>query len=279
MKCGFPRTLEQTKALDALLAEKGEAVSLVLALVVPDEVLEERICGRWVHKSSGRSYHATNKRPKSLLDAGDGATPCAENMMDDETGEPLMQRADDTAEALTKRLEGYHNMTVPILEHYKPMRVVNEVDANKAIDAIWTDIEQVIKPGETLALIKPCTSHREDEVVEQIRAAGFEVIQRVSETMSSNRAEEFYAEHKERSFFADLLAFMTSGPTVALRLRRVNAIKHWRATLGPTNTAKAKTEAPDSLRALFGTDATRNACHGSDSPESAARELAFWFSK
>ena len=141
---GFPRTLEQTKALDALLAEKGEAVSLVLALVVPDHVLEARICGRWVHKSSGRSYHATNKKPRSLVEAGEGAAPSAENMLDDETGEPLMQRADDTAEALTKRLEGYHKMTVPILEHYEPAGVVEPVDGNQPIDAIWTDVEKVL---------------------------------------------------------------------------------------------------------------------------------------
>ena len=141
---GFPRTLEQTKALDALLAEKGEAVGLVLALVVPDDVLEARICGRWVHKSSGRSYHATNKKPRSLVEAGEGAAPSAENMLDDETGEPLMQRADDTAEALTKRLEGYHKMTVPILEHYEPAGVVEPVDGNQPIDAIWTDVEKVL---------------------------------------------------------------------------------------------------------------------------------------
>merc|ERR1719316_804968 len=62
---GFPRTLEQTKALDALLAEKGEAVSRVLAFDVPAEVLEERICGRWMHKASGRSYHVKFAPPAS----------------------------------------------------------------------------------------------------------------------------------------------------------------------------------------------------------------------
>merc|ERR1719316_746204 len=80
---GFPRTLEQSTALDALLAEKGEAVSRVLAFDVPAEVLEERICGRWMHKASGRSYHVKFKPPKSLKE---GETPSAENMKDDETG-------------------------------------------------------------------------------------------------------------------------------------------------------------------------------------------------
>ena len=141
---GFPRTLQQTKALDALLAEKGEAVSLVLALVVPDEVLEARICGRWVHKSSGRSYHAANKKPNSLVAAGEGAVPSTDNMLDDETGGPLMQRADDTAEALTKRLEGYHKMTVPILEHYEPTGTVTRIDGNRGVDAIWADVKKAL---------------------------------------------------------------------------------------------------------------------------------------
>ena len=64
-----------------------------------------------------RSYHATNKKPKSLPD---GAEPSAENMLDDETNEPLMQRKDDTKEALVERpLKGYHEMTTPFLDHYK----------------------------------------------------------------------------------------------------------------------------------------------------------------
>jgi adenylate kinase len=142
---GFPRTLEQAKELDKMLATKGEAVTYVIALEVPDAALTARICGRWVHKESGRSYHATNKKPKSLEAAGAGATPSAENMLDDETNEPLMQRADDTEEALAKRLAGYHSMTVPILDHYAPAGVVSKIDANVAMDAVWPQIEGAIK--------------------------------------------------------------------------------------------------------------------------------------
>ena len=119
----------------------GTKVSLVLALEVPDEVLTERICGRWVHKASGRSYHVKFARPKSLED---GATPTVETMRDDETGEPLMQRADDTEEALTKRLESYHAQTVPILTHYEPTGVVAKVDANTKPDLVWSSIEKVL---------------------------------------------------------------------------------------------------------------------------------------
>merc|ERR1719352_2081393 len=135
---GFPRTVEQAKMLDAMLEGSGDSVSLVLALEVPDEVLTERICGRWVHKASGRSYHVKFAPPKSLGDQ----TPSVETMLDDETGEALMQRADDTEEALVKRLEGYHAQTVPILEHYKamPRCLMAFCNANQEIDGVWGEI-------------------------------------------------------------------------------------------------------------------------------------------
>ena len=138
---GFPRTVEQARRLDAMLAATGESVSVVVALEVPDAVLTARICGRWVHKASGRSYHATFSPPMSLEP---GAAPTAENMLDDETGEPLMQRADDTEEALAKRLAGYHAQTVPILEHYEPHGIVRRIDANDALHAVGERVEQVL---------------------------------------------------------------------------------------------------------------------------------------
>merc|ERR1719445_2619818 len=75
---GFPRTVDQAKMLDECLAEKGECVNAVVALEVPDAVLTERICGRWVHKASGRSYHAKFAPPKSL----GGAAPSTETMLE-----------------------------------------------------------------------------------------------------------------------------------------------------------------------------------------------------
>ena len=130
---GFPRTLVQAKALDKMLAEEGACVTKVVELAVPDKELEERICGRWIHKSSGRSYHVKFAPPKSM-----SATPSA--MLDDETGEPLMQRPDDTAAALVKRLNEYHGMTVPILKHYEPNGVVASVNANQTMDGVWKEI-------------------------------------------------------------------------------------------------------------------------------------------
>ena len=140
---GFPRTVEQAKMLDSMLAEKGEKVSTIVALEVPDEALTERICGRWIHKESGRSYHVKFAPPKSLQE---GNTPSVTTMLDDETGEPLMQRADDTEEALAKRLEGYHSQTVPILAHYEPTGVVNRVDANKDPKKVWEAVEGIVDP-------------------------------------------------------------------------------------------------------------------------------------
>eukprot|EP00574_Skeletonema_japonicum_P007955 CAMPEP_0201738906 /NCGR_PEP_ID=MMETSP0593-20130828/45495_1 /ASSEMBLY_ACC=CAM_ASM_000672 /TAXON_ID=267983 /ORGANISM="Skeletonema japonicum, Strain CCMP2506" /LENGTH=493 /DNA_ID=CAMNT_0048233137 /DNA_START=31 /DNA_END=1512 /DNA_ORIENTATION=+ len=142
---GFPRTLVQAKELDTMLAEEGARVTKVVELQVPDEVLEERICGRWIHKKSGRSYHVKYAPPKSMQKDGDDGKPIPESMMDDETGEPLMQRPDDTASALVKRLNGYHGETVPILKHYAPKGIVAEVNANQGMDGVWGEVLDALK--------------------------------------------------------------------------------------------------------------------------------------
>ena len=141
---GFPRTLVQAQALDALLAQHGERVNSVLSLEVPDAVLEERICGRWIHKKSGRSYHVKFAPPASLPA---GATPSVGNMKDNETGEALMQRPDDTSEALVKRMAGYHAETVPVLEHYKPSGIVSYANSNQAFGKVWAEVEQGLSTG------------------------------------------------------------------------------------------------------------------------------------
>lgn len=136
---GFPRTLVQAKALDKMLTEEGACVTKVIELQVPDNVLEERICGRWIHKNSGRSYHVKFAPPKSMKVDSNGE-PIAESMTDDTTGEALMQRADDTSSALLKRLDGYHKETVPILSHYQGNGIVKEVNANQSMDGVWSEV-------------------------------------------------------------------------------------------------------------------------------------------
>jgi len=146
---GFPRTLAQTEALDAMLREQGEAVSLVMAFEVDPDVLEERICGRWMDKASGRSYHVKFAPPKSMQLDAEGK-PVPSTMKDDVTGASLYQRSDDTAEALKKRLDSYSSMTLPILEHYAPLGIVRKVDGGREIGAVWDDVKS--KLGTKLAL-------------------------------------------------------------------------------------------------------------------------------
>lgn len=141
---GFPRTLEQAKALDEVLAQKGEAVTNIVEFQVPASVLEERICGRWMHKGSGRSYHVKFNPPKSMK-LNPVGKPIPASMKDDITGEPLMQRNDDTSHALVKRLDDYFSKTVPILDHYFHRGIVSQINANQAIEKVKEEVQASIK--------------------------------------------------------------------------------------------------------------------------------------
>lgn len=92
--------------------------------------------------------------------------------------------------------------------------------------------------------------------------------------LSVEQAQAFYGVHRERPFFPELVAFMTSGPVVAACLERDDAVVHLREVMGPTDSAKAP---EGTIRGRFGTDIQRNAIHGSDSPENARREVGFFF--
>lgn len=81
----------------------------------------------------------------------------------------------------------------------------------------------------------------------------------------------------QKGFFPELSAFVQSDVVVGMELVKENAVEQWRQLIGPTNSLKAKTDVPNSLRALFGTDGQKNAVHGSDSLQSMKREMAFWF--
>jgi len=136
---GFPRNLTQAKALDAMLAQKGESISNIMSFEVPSEVLVERITGRWIHKASGRSYHYKLNPPKSQkLDKS--GNPIPESMKDDVTGEPLYVRPDDNVEALKKRLSEYQAKTVPILGHYETKGIVHRINGDQGIDKVWKDV-------------------------------------------------------------------------------------------------------------------------------------------
>ena len=94
---------------------------------------------------------------------------------------------------------------------------------------------------------------------------------------SKETSEVFYGEHIGKEFFPNLQGFITSDVCVGMELVKDGAIAGWRKFIGPTNTQKAKDEASGSLRALFGTDGTKNAVHGSDAVTSSARESGFFF--
>mmetsp|Transcript_1721 Transcript_1721/g.4584 ORF Transcript_1721/g.4584 Transcript_1721/m.4584 type:complete len:755 (+) Transcript_1721:149-2413(+) len=129
----------------------------------------------------------------------------------------------------------------------------------------------------TFAFIKPDAFENAASIVATAEANGFTVLVSASLTLSQAQAAEFYTEHKGKPFYEPLIAFMTSGPVVAMVLQRPCAIAAWRSLIGPTDSLKAVIDSPLSLRAQFGTDGRKNACHGSDSPDSAAREANFFF--
>jgi nucleoside diphosphate kinase/adenylate kinase family enzyme len=159
----------------------------------------------------------------------------------------------------------------------EPLPAIAALDAGATVPA--KELRPLLPLEDTFAMIKPVTadSHAE-EILGVVAGHGFEVVQQLRTSLTLAQAEQFYAEHRGKAFFADLTTYMSSGPVVALHLRRAVAIAGWRHLIGPTNLEKAKATRPDSLRARFGIDGTRNACHGSDSSASAYREICFFFS-
>ena len=129
----------------------------------------------------------------------------------------------------------------------------------------------------TLAIIKPDAVARGvfGEAVRAIEQAGLRVVAVKRLTLTRSQAEGFYAVHRERPFFADLTAFMSSGPSIVMVLEGPGAITRWRELLGATDPASA---AEGTLRQRFGTDIQNNGFHGSDAPETAAFEIGFMFS-
>ncbi len=129
----------------------------------------------------------------------------------------------------------------------------------------------------TFTMIKPDAVEKGyiGAILEKITAAGFKIVAMKYTHLSRNDAETFYAVHKERPFFADLVQFMTRGPIVAAILEKDNAVEDFRALIGATNPADA---AEGTIRKLYATNVSENAVHGSDSDENAAIEGAFHFS-
>jgi nucleoside-diphosphate kinase len=128
----------------------------------------------------------------------------------------------------------------------------------------------------TLVLIKPDAMQRAlaGEILGRFERRGLQVVDAKLLTVERPLAEEHYAEHAEKEFFGELVEFITSAPTLALVVEGEGAIAVVRATMGATNPADA---APGTIRGDLALSMPDNLVHGSDSPESAAREIALWF--
>ena len=112
------------------------------------------------------------------------------------------------------------------------------------------------------------------KILSMIEASGLTIVAGRIRQLEVGEAQRFYAVHKERPFFGDLVKFMTSGPVFTGVLEGEDAIKRWRDLMGPTDSKKAP---PGTVRGEFGTDVEQNASHGSDAPETARSEIAFFF--
>ena len=130
----------------------------------------------------------------------------------------------------------------------------------------------------TLMIIKPdAVSHNHvGELLKHVEENGFRIVELKMMKLTQAQAAEFYAVHRKRPFYGELMDFMTSGPAVPLALERENAVTFLREVVGATNPAEA---AEGTIRKAFAESIEANSAHGSDSPETAAAEIAFFFSE
>jgi nucleoside-diphosphate kinase len=128
----------------------------------------------------------------------------------------------------------------------------------------------------TFAIVKPDAVRRglTGDILKRIEAAGLTIVALRKLHLSRADAEKFYDVHKARPFFGGLCEYMTSGPVVVLVLQGEGAISKWRGLMGATDPKKAEA---GTIRKDFGIDVEQNATHGSDAPETAAQEIAFFF--
>ena len=134
----------------------------------------------------------------------------------------------------------------------------------------------VLLADQTLSIIKPnaVQDHHIGAIIQKLELNGLNIRQMKMMTLTHEQAENFYAEHKGRPFFQSLVRFMTSGPVVVMILEGDDSVTRYRDLMGSTNPQEAR---PGTIRAEFAASIEENAVHGSDSPESAKREIKFFF--
>lgn len=128
----------------------------------------------------------------------------------------------------------------------------------------------------TFFIVKPDAMRKRvlGKILTLIEGSGLTVVAGRVTHLAPSQAERFYAVHRERKFFPDLVKFMSSGPVFVGVMEGENAIVRWRELMGPTDSTKAP---KGTVRGEFGTDVEQNASHGSDAPETARAEIAFFF--
>lgn len=128
----------------------------------------------------------------------------------------------------------------------------------------------------TFAMIKPDAIQAKNagKIIDLIEKNGFTIIRMEKVQLSKDKAQKFYAVHKERPFFGELVDFVTSGPVIIMALEKEDGIKAWRDLMGATDPLKAD---EGTVRKIFGKNIGNNATHGSDAPETAAFELSIFF--
>lgn len=129
---GYPRTLEQAKAFDALAGDGALSIDKVIAMDIPFDVLAGRITGRRLCKECGEIYHLQSKPP--MVEG-----KC------DVCGEDLYQRKDDTVESLTVRLDEYSKQTAPVLDYYEQKGIVARINADQPIENVWSDVLKALE--------------------------------------------------------------------------------------------------------------------------------------
>ncbi len=141
---GFPRTVVQAESLDKMLAARKAPLQHAVELQIVDSLLVARITGRLVHPASGRSYHKIFSPPKA-------------DMKDDITGEPLVQRSDDNADALKKRLVTYHQQTAPVVGYYQNTGIWAGIDASQEPGKVWKSLLGIFQKDQQPNLLSKIT--------------------------------------------------------------------------------------------------------------------------
>ncbi|XP_052079999.1 thioredoxin domain-containing protein 6-like isoform X42 [Mytilus californianus] len=150
---------------------------------------------------------------------------------------------------------------------------INSLHGSDSEDTAKKELEFFFPMEQTVAVIKPDAEGTKDEIIDRIHEAGFRIAARKETKLSKEIAEEFYADHKDKDYYNDLIEHMTSGPTYLMVLSREGAVDGWRSMIGPTDPTQAKEVSPDSIRATYGESILKNAVHGSSDPEHAKKTI------